>query len=237
MHGPFGEHRVGGGRGSWLLENRHDVPRKPLQLLQDDLLVGSDDLSHVDFFQARVALLQLVQALDQTLRRSDHPGAACNGLLQRRQRRAPRQRRIAERSDLLFGQSRHKSERSEHLHPLFEEWPRLTNRLLFGLGDVEHDANHQVAARLSLASLARERLLPRGDRLRGRSTSGRASTDDTFDAMPGHEVEAARTGADNRLKALYRAAEWARNQCDLLQLVPAVWHSRRNGVVLAAMRE
>ena len=152
-------------------------------------------------------------------------------------RRSERPPPASATADLLVGQSRHKSERSEHLHPLFEERPRLTDRLLFALGDVEHDANHQVAPWLSLASLAGERLLPGRDRLRGCSTSGRATTDDTFDAMPGHEVETARTGADNRLEALHGTAEWARNERDLLQLVSPIRHPRRNGVVLAAMRE
>src|SRR5919199_1624467 len=80
MHGLLAEPGVRA-RGS-PLEDRHHVAREPLQLFQNHLLVGPDDLSDVHFFQPRVALLQLLQPLHQTLRRADHPGATANRLLQ-----------------------------------------------------------------------------------------------------------------------------------------------------------
>ena len=65
----------------------------------------------------------------------------------------------------------------------------------------------------------------------------RTAADSTLDAVPHHEVEAARVGTDDRLPALDRAMDRTRHQGQLLELVAAVGNARRQGVVLALVRK
>jgi len=61
--------------------------------------------------------------------------------------------------------------------------------------------------------------------------------DDTLDAVSGHEVQAPRAAAHDRLPHLDRPLSRPRNQRDLLQAIAAVRDIRRNRVVLALVRE
>ena len=66
---------------------------------------------------------------------------------------------------------------------------------------------------------------------------GRGSQNHSLDAVLGHEVQAALGAADHRLPHLDRQIEGARHQGDVLQLIAAVRHFGRQGVVLAAVGE
>ncbi len=63
-----------------------------------------------------------------------------------------------------------------------------------------------------------------------------AAPDDPLDAVPGHEVEAARGRALDGLPALHRM-DGTRHQGEVLQIVAAVRDPRGNGVVLALVGE
>src|SRR5215204_1991835 len=72
---------------------------------------------------------------------------------------------------------------------------------------------------------------------RASATRRGATADHALDAVFGHEVQATRAGADDWLPALHGSPQRPGNQRDLRQLVAPIWHTRRQGVVLARMRE
>src|SRR4029077_3007644 len=61
--------------------------------------------------------------------------------------------------------------------------------------------------------------------------------DDTFDAVLDHELEPARAAADDGLPDLDRQMHRARDERELLQLIAAIRHRRRDRVVLPLVRE
>src|SRR5262249_26989564 len=70
-----------------------------------------------------------------------------------------------------------------------------------------------------------------------RPALSRAAPDHSLDAVPRHELERACGGALDRLPALDRQIERARDEGELLEGVAAIGHRRRQRVVLALMRE
>src|SRR5204863_5100973 len=81
------------------------------------------------------------------------------------------------------------------------------------------------------------RLLPFQDDAVHRAAFGRTAADQPLDAVLRHEVERPFAAALDRLPALDRPAQWPRHEGQLLQLIAAIRHLRRQGVVLALMRE
>jgi len=140
-----------------------------------------------------------------------------------------------DRGDLVRCEPRHKAQRGKHLDVLLIDRSDLTDRLLAGFGEVEVQTELQVLAERQLLARPSGGLAVAGDqsRLHRRGTAA----DSTLDAVPHHEIEPARVGAYDRLPALDRVMDRARHQGQLFELVAAVGDARRQGVVLALMRE
>ena len=119
-----------------------------------------------------------------------------------------------DRFDLVGRQPRHKAQRRKHLHALLVDRGDLADLRLAGFGEVEVQTELEV--------LAEREFLTRASR--GVAIAGnwpglhrrRTAADSTLDAVPHHEVEAARVGADDRLPALDRAMDRTRHQGQLL---------------------
>ncbi len=70
-----------------------------------------------------------------------------------------------------------------------------------------------------------------------RSALGRAAADQALDAVLGHEIERPLGPALNRLPAFDRQPQWSGHDGQLFEGVAAIGHLRRQGVVLALVRE
>src|SRR5262245_30059441 len=94
-----------------LLEGRHDLGRKALELLEDHRLRRADGLTHVDDLEPRVLVLDVHELLGDLLWWADEPRASLDGVLERRQPRLAGALRIGDRVDLLGRQAWHEAER------------------------------------------------------------------------------------------------------------------------------
>jgi hypothetical protein len=131
---------------------------------------------------------------------------------------------FADRLHLSRRRARRKSLRREHFGMFLIGRPQCRQGFLLAAGEVEEDPQHQILAELQILAGADGGVSIGGDRpllqCRG-ATAGLA-----FDAMLDHEVQPARSGTDHGLPALHRTVDRPRNQCQLLQLVAAIWHLR-----------
>src|SRR5713101_8073805 len=210
-------------------KRRHDLSGEPRELLDHELSRRSDRPRDHDVVQPGIPPLDLFQVGDDVFGRTAEPGAIANAVLQggRGGRLClPRDHRL----HVLFAVAQH-AQRGHDLRMLLEVRPRLLNRALGGLVDAHPEAEDQILSELELSTMAaRHRLIvaePALDELLG----GRGH--DALDAVPGHEVEAPRAPAHDRLPVLHRLPQRARHQRDLSQRVPAIGHVGGNGVALA----
>ncbi len=104
-------------------------------------------------------------------------------------------------------------------------------------GDEEVEAEAQPLAELEVHAFLGMRLLPVEHDVVHRPAFGRAAADHALDAVLGHEVERALGRALHRLPAFDRQAEGPRHDGQVLEVVAAIGHARRDRVVLALMRE
>ena len=75
----------GSGDLDLVFERWHDFGGEDLQLFADDALRCADNRPHVDLLQPRIALLHLLDFLNDRLWRSYQPGAGRDRLFQRRE--------------------------------------------------------------------------------------------------------------------------------------------------------
>ena len=90
----------------------------------------------------------------------------------------------------------------------------------------------------SVSLPARARGFPPGlDYLHGGAAGRRAAANHALDAVPDHEVHGALAGADQGLVAFHRQVLGPGHQGNLLQVIAAIGHVRRDVVVLAVVGE
>src|SRR5207247_10198615 len=113
----------------------------------------------------------------------------------------------------------------------------FANALLAVLGEVEMEPEAQPLAHLQLLADPRVRRLPVEDYPVHRTAFGRTAADQPPDTVLGHEIQRPRGAALNRLPALDREPDRAGHDRQLLEVIAAIGDLRRQGVMLAAMRE
>ena len=186
-----------------------------------------------DAVQAGVGLLQLLQLLDNDIRGTGQETACPHRIIDPRQVGSGRAGWVGHPADLLVAQRAHQPKWPEHLHVLFVVFRRDLESRLLSVGDVDEEPDAQVLTELQIATRTGIRVPERLDHGMHSTAFGDASANNTFDPMPGHEVQPSRGGALNRLPALDRQVYRTRHQRDLLEGVASVRHLRRDRIVLA----
>jgi len=92
---------------------------------------------------------------------------------------------------LLVGESAYEAEGPEHLDAFFGPEFGLCDGLFGGVGDVDGVGDNEVAAEFEVAPVLGLDFLPLLDDLVGGSAGCSSAPDHAFDAVFGHEVEAA----------------------------------------------
>ena len=180
-------------------------------------------------------MLKVFQGGDEPFGRAAEPGAAPGEVLEGGNTGGGPAAARGGRADLALGNAGHEAEGGEHLHVLLEPGRHLAECPLTRVGQVEVEAETEIFPQGKFASGARERLAVAGDR--ALRHGGGPATDDPLDAVRGHEVEGSGARAHDGLPALDGLVERTGHEGDLLELVPAVRHRRRQHVVLAPMGE
>ena len=108
--------------------------------------------------------------------------------------------------------------------------------MFLGIRQVKVEADAQILAELGVgAAVAGQGVPVGGDDIVDSAALGDAAANHSFDAVLGHKVEGAGRGALDGLPSFHGQAAGARHQGYLLELVAAVRHLGRDGVILALM--
>ena len=100
-------------------ESGHDLLREAVEVFELDIERGAERGRANDPVNARIALLDGLELLDDVLRPAGEEAARLHRVLDRRQFDGADHRRVAHRLDLLVGQRSHQAQFAEHLHVLF----------------------------------------------------------------------------------------------------------------------